>query len=57
MLIPSLVSLAIEPYNPTGLYGQMYPALKGDIEIVQFQYIINWNDILHLCEDKRRVIW
>ena len=33
-------------YTPSGVYGEKYPLLEGNIERVQHQYSILRNDIL-----------
>ena len=45
-MIPSLISLAISPYTPWGVYFEIYPSLGGNIERVKSQYSIFYNYIL-----------
>ena len=46
VIIPSLVSVAIEQYTPQGVYGEICPAFGGNIERVNYIYSINLNDVM-----------
>ena len=45
-MIPSIISLAISPYTPQGVYCEIYPSLGGNIERVKSQYSLFQNGIL-----------
>ena len=45
-IIIVLVSLAIEPYIPQGVYVEIYPSIGGNIDRVKKLYFIFWTDIL-----------